>query len=154
MKKSSLEKRHFTLIELLVVITIIGILSAIILPALTGARESAKETTVKAQMQNVALAVAQYFSDFGTLPHGPTETSDKTVNLSSISSYLSGTNGRNRVYYSGDDSNAYGLNVYVALDVDYDNTVEDGLNIEGRVAVYSHTSSTESDDNRISSWTK
>jgi prepilin-type N-terminal cleavage/methylation domain-containing protein/prepilin-type processing-associated H-X9-DG protein len=50
----------FTLVELLVVIAIIGMLMALLLPAVNAARESARSNTCRNNLRNVALAILQY----------------------------------------------------------------------------------------------
>ncbi|MFP4224682.1 MAG: type II secretion system protein, partial [Phycisphaeraceae bacterium] len=62
--------RHgFTLIELLVVISIIGLLIAILLPALGKAQDSAQNTVCKNNLRQQALAVSLYANDYdGQIP--------------------------------------------------------------------------------------
>lgn len=55
----------FTLIELLIVIVIIGLLTALLLPALSTAREHARKTRCASNMKQVALGMTLYWGDYG-----------------------------------------------------------------------------------------
>lgn len=64
-----LRPRHgFTLVELLVVITIIGMLMALLIPAIGGAREAARRATCTNNQQNLAKAVIGYESAKRRMP--------------------------------------------------------------------------------------
>ena len=58
----------FTLIELIVVIAIIGVLSGVILVALSSARAKTRDATRKAQLIELNTAINHYFSQNGTYP--------------------------------------------------------------------------------------
>jgi prepilin-type N-terminal cleavage/methylation domain-containing protein len=67
-------RRGFTLIELLVVIAIIGLLVALLLPAIQAARESARRTHCLNNLKQIGVALQTYADTHRRLP--PASTSD------------------------------------------------------------------------------
>ncbi|HKS35597.1 MAG TPA: DUF1559 domain-containing protein [Verrucomicrobiae bacterium] len=65
-----MRRKGFTLIELLVVIAVIAILAALLLPALTKAKASAKSAACKSNLRQLGCALAMYVEDNRKYP-GP-----------------------------------------------------------------------------------
>jgi prepilin-type N-terminal cleavage/methylation domain-containing protein len=62
--------RGFTLIEMLVVITIIGVLVALLLPAVQAAREAARRLRCQSDLRQLGLALANYAASKACYPFG------------------------------------------------------------------------------------
>jgi prepilin-type N-terminal cleavage/methylation domain-containing protein/prepilin-type processing-associated H-X9-DG protein len=69
-RPSIITRRGLTLVELLATIAIIGLIVALLLPAVQSARESARRTSCANRMRQVGLSLNAFMSGHGTLPAG------------------------------------------------------------------------------------
>lgn len=63
-----MKRRAISLIELLVVLGIIGLLTALLIPAVQHARESSRRLACTNNLHQIGIALQQYQSDHGTFP--------------------------------------------------------------------------------------
>src|SRR5687767_16023581 len=89
----SIHRGAFTLVELLVVIAIIGVMVALLLPAVQAAREAARRMQCSNHLKQIALAAHNYHDSQNFLPPGSTSpTLSGSSGFAAILPYLEANN--------------------------------------------------------------
>ncbi len=114
----------FTLVELLVVITIIGILIALLLPAVQAAREAARRTQCSNHLKQIALAFHGYHEKHGCFPDGGKNYCDPPIEAGTSPNCSSGEPDTWRPYLDGraEWSWTYQILPYIEQQTIYDET--------------------------------
>jgi len=146
--------RAFTLIELLIVIAIIGILMALLFPAVNGAMDAARRAQAQNDVTQIAMAVNSYASEYGKLPTtqsgnqvvegelletlmGGITNNPRKITFIEISEWKKGKSGlvtaKSKVSWpdykltEGSYSDPWGGPYRIAMDISYENKVTAGV---------------------------
>ncbi|NLS93448.1 MAG: DUF1559 domain-containing protein [Planctomycetaceae bacterium] len=90
MKPCSVPRTAFTFVELMVVIAVIGVLVALLLPAIQAAREAARRSQCSKNLQQIGLAMQSYHDAWSVFPFGQGGTdggTDLTCNMGELSGW-------------------------------------------------------------------
>ncbi len=137
MRDTHRQRRAFTLVELLVVIAIIGMLVALLLPAVQMAREAARRTQCKNNLKQLALAIHNYEGTYRAMP------ASAVVNLNVTSTGNNGSWGvHGRILHFLEQADLYN-NVDINVAWDYQSAID-----KLRIPVYACPSDAEADNVR------
>lgn len=163
----------FTLIELLVVLAIMGLVLAIVLPALLKAPLAAKLERAKTEVANLDMALRAYEREYKVWPLGIADEGTSYKFTRDLVGILSGTNtdpankrknpykrsfievGALSLDSNGDMVDPWGTNYLFKVDYNFDNVISgaDGVNITGRTtAVWSAGDPAITPKKSIRSW--
>lgn len=96
----------FSLIELLVVISIIGVLSAILIMNLVGARERSRDAQKIQNLNSIKNALRMYYNDYQAYPSPGVSCTNGCINGIG-STYLSGISNVGYTYTAAADGNGF-----------------------------------------------
>lgn len=124
----------FTLIELLVVIAIIGVLIALLLPAVQQAREAARRTQCANNLKQIGLALANYESAYNGFP--PAGEGTNYAYTPPVTQFIDGLGCLPRLMQFIDQGQIYDL-INFDLDYNYDGSAPaDGNNAHANTSAY------------------
>src|SRR4051812_23711772 len=88
MRPQPARSNAFTLVELLVVVAIIGVLVSLLLPAINASREAGRRGQCMDNLKQIAMAVLNYETHWGTLPRAytPNDTNEIRYGLCNVGS--------------------------------------------------------------------